>query len=280
MIDPIEELSSICLSKGIGLHVDCCLGGFILPFMKEAGFGDGLPPFDFLLPGVTSMSVDTHKYGYAAKGTSVVLYRDRQLRKFQYFAYPNWTGGLYVTPTIAGSRPGGLTAACWASLATLGRIWFVRRTGDIVATTRAIAAGVAKIPGLRLIGTNRRGDPHAMIVCFDAAKPGSGASGASGGGRIDVLRVSDAMAKMNWSLNALQNPNCVHLCCTVRTVGREGKFLADLAAAVAEVRVAMENEGGGADDGSTAAIYGMASGMPAGPVKELMYTYTDVKYVV
>ena len=112
-IDPIEDLSNLCSRAGVGLHVDCCLGGFVLPFMKEAGFGENLPPFDFGLPGVTSMSVDTHKYGYAAKGTSVVLYRSPELRRFQYFGYPDWSGGLYVTPTIAGSRPGALTGTLY-----------------------------------------------------------------------------------------------------------------------------------------------------------------------
>ena len=259
------------MQRGIGLHVDCCLGGFILPFMTEAGFGDGLPAFDFSLPGVTSMSVDTHKYGYASKGTSVVLYRHRELRKYQYFAYPDWTGGLYVTPTIAGSRPGGLTAACWASLASIGHEGFVARTGDIVATARRVAEGVAQIRGLRLMLPRGCHAPQAMIVCFDGEP--------SGPFKVDCLRVSDAMAKKNWSLNALQNPNCVHLCCTIRTIGREARFLADLEAAVHEVRAAAAASPA-EEEGSTAAIYGMASGMPAGPVKELMYTYTDVKYVV
>ena len=104
MVDDISGLSELAVKYSVGLHVDCCLGGFILPFAKEAGFD--VPPFDFSLPGVTTMSVDTHKYGYAAKGSSVVLYRTKELRRFQYFTYPKWTGGLYATATIAGSRPG------------------------------------------------------------------------------------------------------------------------------------------------------------------------------
>ena len=104
IVDPIEKLSKLAKKYSVGLHVDCCLGGFILPFGKEAGFD--VPSFDFSNPGVTSMSVDTHKYGYAAKGSSVVLYRNKELRRHQYFTYPKWTGGLYATTTIAGSRPG------------------------------------------------------------------------------------------------------------------------------------------------------------------------------
>ena len=104
IVDPLSDLSKLAVKYDVGLHVDCCLGGFILPFAKK--LGHPVPEFDFSLPGVTSMSVDTHKYGYAAKGSSVVLYRTKQLRRQQYFTYPKWTGGLYCTATIAGSRPG------------------------------------------------------------------------------------------------------------------------------------------------------------------------------
>jgi sphinganine-1-phosphate aldolase len=127
-----------------------CLGGFILPFAKQLGLD--VPAFDFSLPGVTSMSVDTHKYGYAAKGTSVVLYRHKELRRHQYFCFPNWTGGLYVTPTIAGSRPGALSAACWAALVAIGEEGYRTRAKGILETVRAIAEGVRAIPGLVLQG--------------------------------------------------------------------------------------------------------------------------------
>ena len=118
-IDPIEALGKIALASGCGLHVDCCLGGFVLPFAREIGYDLG-GNFDFGVKGVTSMSCDTHKYGYAHKGTSVVLYRSKALRHHQYFTYPQWSGGLYCTPTIAGSKPGGLIAATWASMMRLG----------------------------------------------------------------------------------------------------------------------------------------------------------------
>eukprot|EP00615_Pteridomonas_danica_P010233 CAMPEP_0114358378 /NCGR_PEP_ID=MMETSP0101-20121206/22260_1 /TAXON_ID=38822 ORGANISM="Pteridomonas danica, Strain PT" /NCGR_SAMPLE_ID=MMETSP0101 /ASSEMBLY_ACC=CAM_ASM_000211 /LENGTH=626 /DNA_ID=CAMNT_0001501467 /DNA_START=15 /DNA_END=1895 /DNA_ORIENTATION=+ len=256
-IDPIAEISALCLSRGVGLHVDCCLGGMFLPFMKDAGFGDNLPPFDFSLPGVTSISVDTHKYGYASKGTSVVLYRNKDYRKYQYFAYPEWPGGLYATPTVSGSRSGGLVAACWASLASIGRQGYISRTRDICITVRNIAKGVKEIPGLFLVE-----EPSAMIVCF-------------GSKEFNVLKVSDIMARKGWSLNALQKPNSVHLCCTLRTVGHEAHFLSDLKESVDEVKST-----GAANEEGNAAIYGMAEGMPNGPIKELMFTYTDVKYVV
>jgi len=109
LIDPMEALSEIAVPRGIGLHVDGCLGGFILPWVEKLGYA--VPRFDFRLPGVTTISADTHKYGFALKGTSVVLYRNNSWRRYQYFSFPDWPGGIYASPTSAGSRSGGLTAA-------------------------------------------------------------------------------------------------------------------------------------------------------------------------
>ena len=117
--------------------------------------------YDFAVPGVTSMSMDTHKYGYALKGTSVVLYRNKELRQSQYFCYADWSGGLYTTPTIAGSRSGGLIAQTWASLMALGEEGYMRHVKDIMVATRRIAQGVKLIDGLDVIG-----NAEVMIVCF------------------------------------------------------------------------------------------------------------------
>ena len=108
VIDPIPEIAALAADRGVGCHVDACLGGFILPWAERLGYP--VPSFDFRLPGVTSMSADTHKYGYAAKGSSVVLYRGTELRQFQYYTVTDWPGGLYLSPTLAGSRPGALSA--------------------------------------------------------------------------------------------------------------------------------------------------------------------------
>lgn len=251
IIDDIEALSKIAVANDVGLHVDCCLGGFILPFAKK--LRANIPKFDFELPGVTSMSCDTHKYGYAAKGTSVVLYKSKELRRFQYFAYPDWTGGLYVTPSLAGSRPGALSAAAWASMMRLGYEGFLKNTEQILETAEEIKEGIKKIDGLFVLG-----DPLVMVICF-------------GGNGVNVLKVSDAMAKKGWSLNALQHPVSVHLCVTVRHIGKAKKFLAELAEAVAVVK----SDPSGAHEGGSA-IYGMASSMPAGPVDDILRIYTDV----
>src|SRR5262249_30279724 len=144
----------------VGLHADCCLGGFVLPWAEKLGYP--VPPFDFRLPGVTSLSADTHKYGYAAKGTSVLLYRTPGLRRYQYFAATEWPGGLYFSPTVAGSRPGGLLAACWAALVATGEDGYLRATKSILETAAAIRKGIEAIPELRILG-----DP-LWVLAFDA----------------------------------------------------------------------------------------------------------------
>ncbi|DBA04060.1 TPA: hypothetical protein N0F65_009407 [Lagenidium giganteum] len=252
MIDDIEALSKIAVQNDVGLHVDCCLGGFILPFAKKLR-PDVIPKFDFELPGVTSMSCDTHKFGYAAKGTSVVLYKSKEFRRFQYFAYPDWTGGLYVTPTLAGSRPGALSAAAWASMIRLGYEGFLKNTQAILDVADEIKAGIKKIDGLHVLG-----DPIAMVVCFGSTE-------------FNILKVSDQMTKKGWSLNALQHPASVHICVTVRHIGRGKQFLNDLRESV----LAVQKDPNGKLDGGSA-IYGMASSMPAGPVDDILRIYTDV----
>jgi glutamate/tyrosine decarboxylase-like PLP-dependent enzyme len=252
VVDSITELSKLAVSHDVGLHVDCCLGGFVLPFAKKAGYD--VPEFDFTLPGVTSMSCDTHKYGYASKGTSVVMYRNSELRRSQYFCYPKWTGGLYVTPTIAGSRPGALSAACWASMMAMGEDGYTERVQNIMDTTQWIAERVNDIEGLYLLG-----DPKAMIVCF-------------GSKDYNIYRVGDKMSKMGWSLNSLQKPSCIHICTTLRTVEHRQKFIDDLQSVVDEV---LEEGDDGKLEGN-AAIYGMSGSMPPGPVNELLCCYTDV----
>ena len=129
-IDPIAELGRLALERGVGLHVDGCLGGFILPFGEELGYD--IPPFDFRVPGVTCISADTHKYGYAFKGTSTLLFRDKALRNAQYFHLAGWSGGKYMSPGIEGSRSGGLLAATWAAMVQLRPRGLPRaRAGDL-----------------------------------------------------------------------------------------------------------------------------------------------------
>ncbi|MBE2251263.1 MAG: aspartate aminotransferase family protein [Myxococcus sp.] len=254
VVDPIEALSDFAREKGIGFHTDACLGGFILAFAREAGFS--APRFDFSLPGVTSMSADTHKFGYSAKGTSVVLYRGRALRRHQYFTTPEWPGGLYVTPGFAGSRPGALIAMAWATMVTIGHEGYVKHTRAVLETAREIRRGIEGIPALRIVG-----DP-LWVIAFTSES-------------VDVYRVLDEMAKLGWSLNGLQHPAAVHLCVTLRHTqpGVAEKFIADLRTSVDAVRGTPPPKDG------MAPVYGLASSLPfKGMVSDLLCAYVDALY--
>lgn len=252
IIDPIEELSQLAVKHHIGLHVDCCLGGFVLPFARQLGYD--IPKFDFGLPGVTAMSLDTHKYGYASKGTSIVLYRNPEVRKHQYFVYVNWPGGIYATPSTAGSRPGGLIAACWASMVRLGLKGYQDQTRKIMETTQLIRKGIDKIPGVYVLG-----DPKAMVVAF-------------GSKEFNIYNIGDKMSHRGWSLNALQRPACLHICVTVPHTKYYERFLKELAEAVEEVRAA----GGKVATDGAAPLYGATSSLPNGPIEDMVCSYMDI----
>ncbi len=254
VIDPIAELSELARGRGIGFHTDACLGGFLLPWAEKLGYP--VPPFDFRLPGVTSMSADTHKYGYAAKGTSVVLYRTTELRRYQYFTATDWPGGMYFSPTLAGSRPGALSAACWAAMVSLGERGYLDAAQKILETAAAIRRGIESIPDLFVLG-----DP-LWIISF--------ASHA-----LDIYRVMDFMSRRNWSLNGLHKPSAVHICVTLRHAqpGVAEKFVGDLKAAVEFVKSNPQEKGG------MAPVYGLAATFPLrGMVSELLKRYMDVLY--
>ena len=256
IIDPIEEMSALALEAGIGFHCDACLGGFVLPWAKR--LGRYVPPFDFSLPGVTSMSADTHKYGYASKGTSVVLYRGQELRHAQYFTAADWPGGLYFSPTIAGSRPGALSAACWAAMVSLGEEGYLDATRRILETADQIKEGIHAIPELYILG-----DPM-WVIAFTSQS-------------LDIYRVMDNMTRKGWSLNGLHKPSCIHLAVTLRHTqpGVAGRFIADLQEAVSAVKANPQQSGG------MAPVYGLAATLPArGVVSDLLKRYIDLLYDV
>jgi glutamate/tyrosine decarboxylase-like PLP-dependent enzyme len=213
-VDPIEALSDIALDRGIGLHVDGCLGGWILPFGQELGYD--IPVFDFRVPGVTSISADTHKYGYALKGTSVLSFRDKALRNAQYFFNTSWTGGKYCSPGMDGSRSGGLLAATWASMVQLGREGYRRYAEQIFATSAAMQASVRTHPELRILG-----DP-SFLFSFTSDD-------------FDIYHVNDFLRERGWRLNGQQYPNALHLAVTRPQTqpGVAETFASDLTDAVA-----------------------------------------------
>ena len=263
MIDPVQELADLAASQDIGLHVDGCLGGFVLPWIERLGVE--LPPWDFRVPGVTSISADTHKFGYALKGTSVLLYRNADLRRLQYFTFADWPGGLYVSPGMSGSRSGGLIAAAWAAMLTSGEQGYLDAAEAIHATALQIADAVRAEPELTLFG-----DAHTFLVAFGAARP-------TADGGVDMFLVNDALAERGWRMNPDQLPAGLHFCVT-RPNTRPGlarEFAADLHESV---RYAVSHHGEPARSG---ALYGFA-GTPGGAdiMRLLMSGALDAMYAL
>ncbi|MGK2929756.1 MAG: pyridoxal phosphate-dependent decarboxylase family protein, partial [Acidimicrobiales bacterium] len=242
-IDPIPALSDLAVERDVGLHVDGCLGGFILPFGQELGHSQ-IPTFDFRLPGVTSISADTHKYGYGLKGTSTLLFRDKALRNSQYFFRTDWTGGKYCSPGMDGSRSGGLLAATWASMVSLGRNGYLAYARQIFDTAFAMQDAVRSHPELRILG-----DP---TFCF------SFSNDPTSGTEFDIYHVNDFMKLRGWRFNGQQYPNAIHMAVT-RPQTQPGvieAFAADLAEAV-PYAVERKDE----TPGSAAVYGGVAGGM-------------------
>jgi glutamate/tyrosine decarboxylase-like PLP-dependent enzyme len=218
VVDPIPELGLVALEHDIGLHVDGCLGGFILAWAADCGLD--VTPFDFAVPGVTSISIDTHKYGFGFKGSSVVLFKPHTLRRHHYFVMNGWPGGLYGSPGIAGSRSGGIVASTWAAMLSLGRSGYRDIARDIFATTASIKAAVRRHDELALIGDS------AFMAAFRANQ--------SVPSPIDVYHVNDALIDRGWRMNAAQLPPALHFTITRPNTmpGVAEAFADDLAAAV------------------------------------------------
>ncbi len=235
-IDPIAELAELAQSRGVGMHVDGCLGGFILPFGEELGI-EGIPAFDFRIPGVTTISADTHKYGYAFKGSSTLLFRDKALRNSQYFHLLEWTGGKYMSPGMDGSRSGGNLASTWAAMVSIGREGYLGYAKNIFATAAAMQAAVRSHPELRIMG-----DP---TFCFSFTSD-----------VFDIYHVMDHMAPKGWRFNGQQYPNAIHMAVT-RPQTKPGvvdSFASDLAEAVAYARTK------GNEAALSSALYGGVAG--------------------
>lgn len=254
--DDLEALSTMALKYKVGFHIDSCLGSFIMPFLKEAGFPEVV--CDFRLPGVTSISCDTHKYGFAPKGTSVVMYRNKQMRHYQYFTIATWPGGIYASPTIAGSRSGAVIAGCWAAMTKMGRQGYLEQCKAIVSCRIKIQRGIEQdIPELYVVG-----EPAATVVAFSAHAP------------VGIFGVMDEMKKRGWDLNPLQYPSALHVACTRLTVAVADDLLRDLKESVALVKA----NPGGYTEGSQA-MYGFAAAVPDTTiVDEVAQGFCDALY--
>ena len=239
VVDPVEEVGALAEKHGLPLHVDACVGGFVLPWLER--LGRKVPPWDFRVPAVTSISADLHKYAYAGKGASVLLWRSMEDMRHQFFVAPNYPGGIYASPTLIGTRPGGPIAAAWAALHAVGEDGYLELTRAAVGAADRIRAGVAAIPGLALIG-----DGDGTIVAW----------GASPGGP-DPYRIADGLEARGWAVDRTQHPAGVHLTVTAAHAPIADEYVRDVAAATAEVVAHPEAAGSGA-----APMYGMMAKLP------------------
>jgi glutamate/tyrosine decarboxylase-like PLP-dependent enzyme len=211
VIDDIPAIAALASERGLLCHVDACLGGWLLPFWER--LGEPVPPWDFRVPGVTSISADVHKYGYAFKGVSTVLYRDRDLLRRQHFIYTDWPGGLYGSATAAGTRPAAPIAGAWAAIRYLGEDGYLRLAEQVRATTRRLIEGISAIDGLEITGA-----PQMSVFEFGAPT-------------LDIAAIGDAMDDRGWHLDRQQGG--LHVMVFPGHAAVVDELLADLADAVA-----------------------------------------------
>lgn len=253
VLDPIEELSTLALEKGIGLHVDACLGGFFIPFLSKK-IGKTLR-YDFTLPGVTSLSADLHKYGFSAKGASVILYRDAELRKHQFFVSSDWPGGLFASPSMTGTRPAGAIAAAWASLLKHGQEGYEKRLDQILNISNFLQAEV------RALGFEILGSPLGPVFAF---RDVTGLTYA----------IADQMEFKGWHIDRQQHPESIHLMITPAHAESSRGFIADLKMSCEFVRSHPETLTQG-----KAAMYGMMAQIPDGAqIHPFLYQYMEERY--
>ncbi|MNB72752.1 Glutamate decarboxylase [compost metagenome] len=237
VMDPIEELAGIALEHHIPFHVDACLGGFMLPFLKD--IGEPVPDFDFRVPGVTSMSADLHKYGYASKGASVVLYREDEYRQHQFYVRSDWPGGLFASPTMAGTRPGGAIASAWAVLHYLGRDGYNHLAESTLQITRRLQEALIAVPGLHILG-----NPQMSVF-------------AVGSEELNLYAVADELESRGWHMDRQHLPPSLHFMVTQAHRNSVDAFIDDLQKAIEEVAARPEAYA----EGSTA-MYGMVGSLP------------------
>jgi glutamate/tyrosine decarboxylase-like PLP-dependent enzyme len=235
VIDDIPQLAKMAHDRGILCHVDACVGGYFLPFLER--IGRPVPPWDFRVEGVTSISADLHKYGYTARGASTILYRDRALRKFQFHVQTSWPGGLYGSPTMTGSRAGGPIAAAWAVMNYLGVDGYLRLTRTAMEASAKLMSGVRDC-GLRILG-----EPAMSVFGFTSDD-------------FDIYSLCDAMDATGWKIDRQQLPPSAHLMVSPGHAPFVEPFLVELRAAAQSLRQ------GRIEPSGSAAMYGALAAMP------------------
>lgn len=235
----------------------------MVPVLEKAGFET--VPFDFRLPGVTSISCDTHKYGFAPKGNSVVLYRTKALRSYQYYIFPDWSGGVYASQGMLGSRAGALLAGCWASMMRQGEAGYVEACQQIVGCRKQIENILCSAPlsdHLQVIGK-----PLVSVVAFTSAT-------------LNIWTIADEMSARGWHLNALQDPPAIHIAITLPIVKVQDQLISDLNDVVqSEAKKILDGDIENGTPGDSFALYGVAGSLPnKGVVVKLVRGYLDALY--
>jgi sphinganine-1-phosphate aldolase len=215
-VDPITEIASIAQEHGLWMHVDGCLGGWVLPFARE--IDPSIPAFDFEVPGVTSMSADTHKYGYAVKGVSTILYVDEALKRYEGSYFEDWPSGTYATPGLAGSRTGGSIASAWAVMRYLGREGYIDNARKILAIKKRMIEGIRAIEGFEIVG-----EPHSFHFAFYADG-------------FDIDAVADGIEDRDWHISRSMEPPSIQLILNQSHGPIVEAFLSDLGQVTEEVR--------------------------------------------
>lgn len=260
VMDPIPELAALAESRGVLCHIDGCIGGFMLPWVEKLGYE--VPPWDFRVRGVTSISADLHKYGFGAKGASTVLYRTRALRRYQHFVHADWPGGLFGSPSVLGTRPGGAIAAAWAVMNYLGEEGYLDLARRAMAATTKIAHGVAETPGVRILGK------PVMTLLAIGTEPVT--EGPHAGKELDLYVLGDRLQERGWRMDRGQSPPSLHLTVSPAHDALAETFIADLRECSAEILASdVQAEG-------SAAMYGMLGKLPdRGVVREALLDFME-----
>ena len=239
VVDPIEEIAGIAADNDIPCHVDACIGGFVLPFLEDAGYE--VPDYDFSVEGVTSISADPHKYGYTAKGVSTLLYRDRELRRYQYYAFDGWSGGIYAAPNFQGTRPAGPIAASWAVMNYIGQDGYVELVEEKMEATERIAEHVADTDELAIVS-----DPDMCLLAIESTDE-----------EVNAWTVQRELSDRGWELERQQDPRSMHLSVMAQHTPIIDEFLDDLDDSVEAAKASDTPE-------ATAPLYGLSGNVEDG----------------
>lgn len=224
MIDDIPAMARVAMDAGIPFHVDACLGGLMLPFLEK--LGHEIAPWDFRVPGVTSISADVHKYGYAIKGASVVLHKPKGNLRYQVFQFSDWPGGIYGTQAFQGTKAAAPIGAAWAVMHFLGEEGYLRLAKETYDTTRRLIDGIRGIDGLHIWG-----EPDMTVA-------------AVGSDEHDVFAIGDILNERGWHFDRQDTPPALHLMTSPRHSLVVDEFLSDL-------RYAVEHHAGKSDKAAT-----------------------------